>query len=85
MCINRTIRLYILENFLFTDDESILKDDDSFLTKGIIDSHGCSGNHAFHRGVSFGIKVEDDEMLPEIFDSIDNLVAFIQRKQAVVA
>jgi acyl carrier protein len=84
MCINRTIRLYILENFLFTDDESILKDDDSFLTKGIIDSTGVLEIMLFIEE-TFGIKVEDDEMLPENLDSIDNLVAFIQRKQAVVA
>lgn len=84
MCINRTIRLYILENFLFTDDESILKDDDSFLTKGIIDSTGVLEIMLFIEE-TFGIKVEDDEMLPENLDSIDNLVAFIQRKQAVAA
>jgi len=34
---------------------------------------------------TFGIKVNDDEMLPANLDSIDSLVAFIKRKQAVVA
>jgi acyl carrier protein len=34
---------------------------------------------------NFGFRVNDDEMLPANLDSIDNLVAFIQRKQAITA
>ena len=46
--------------------------------------HRYSGNHAFIEE-AFDIKVEDDEMLPEHLDSINNLVAFIQRKQTIAA
>ena len=85
MSIKQTIRRYVLENFLFTDDESALKkDDDSFLAGGIIDSTGVLEIMLFVEE-TFDIKVEDEEMLPENLDSIANLVAFVQRKQAVAA
>ena len=40
MANEQKIRNYILENYLFTDDQSELDNDDSFLDKGIIDSTG---------------------------------------------
>ena len=84
MSSKQTIRRYVLENFLFTDDEAALQDDDSFLAGGIIDSTGVLEIMLFIEE-AFDIKVEDDEMLPEHLDSIKNLVTFIQRKQAVSA
>lgn len=84
MSIKQTIRCYVLENFLFTDDEAALQDGDSFLAEGIIDSTGVLEIMLFIEE-TFDIKVEDDEMLPENLDSIDNLVAFIQRKQFITA
>ena len=84
MSIKQTIRRYVLENFLFTDDDSALQDGDSFLAGGIIDSTGVLEIMLFIEE-TYDIKVEDDEMLPENLDSIDNLVVFIQRKQAVAA
>ena len=40
MSVEQKIRDYILDNYLFTDDQSALADEDSFLDKGIIDSTG---------------------------------------------
>ena len=34
------LRRYVLENFLFSDDDRDLDDDDSFLDRGIVDSTG---------------------------------------------
>ena len=82
MSIKQTIRRYVLENFLFTDDDSVLQDGDSFLAGGIIDSTGVLEIMLFIED-TFDIQVNDDEMLPENLDSVDNLVAFVQRKQAV--
>ena len=79
-----TIRQYILSNLLFTDDESVLQDDESFLDGGIIDSKGVMEIILFIED-TFGIKVNDDEMLPANLDSVDNLVAFIKRKQLIAA
>lgn len=77
----KIIRHYIMENLLFTEDESILQDSDSFLDGGIIDSTGVMEIILFIEE-TFGIKVNDDEMLPANLDSVDNLAAFVQRKQA---
>jgi len=80
----KTIKHYILENLLFTEDESVLHDSDSFLDGGIIDSTGVLEIILFIEE-TFGIKVSDDEMLPANLDSVNNLAAFINRKQAVAA
>ncbi len=84
MNMKKTIRQYILGNLLFTDDDSVLQDNDSFLNEGIIDSTGVLEIILFIED-TFDIKVNDDEMLPANLDSVDNLVAFIQSKQAVAA
>jgi len=64
---------------LFTNDQSVLSNNDSFLNKGILDSTGILELIYFLED-EFGIKVEDDEMIPENLDSIVNLVAFINQK-----
>lgn len=81
MSTEQTLRKFILENYMFTDDDGALKNNDSFLDMGIIDSTGIL-EVIFFLEESFGIKVEDEEMVPENLDSIDNLVAFIARKSA---
>ncbi len=76
------LRQFILENYLFTDDESALNNTDSFLEKGIIDSTGIL-EVIFFIEEQFAFKVADEEMVPENLDSVDNLVHFIARKKAV--
>lgn len=76
----KQIRQYILENFMFTDDDAALKDEESLLTKGVIDSVGALEITQFIEE-TFDIKVREDEMLPENLDSVDNIVAFVARKQ----
>ena len=77
------IRQFILSNFLFTSDESKLKNDDSLLEQGIMDSTGVLELVAFLES-EFGVKVKDDELLPENLDSVDQISAFVARKQASV-
>ncbi|MFV1984299.1 MAG: acyl carrier protein, partial [Thiohalomonadales bacterium] len=77
--IEEKIRGYILENYLFTVDQSELNNDDSFLDKGIIDSTGVL-EIIFFLDEEFGINVEDDEMLPENLDSVFNIVKYIGMK-----
>ena len=76
MSIEKAIRTFILENFLFTDDGEALKNSDSFLTMGIVDSTGIM-EVIFFIEEEFGISVSNDEMVPENLDSVSNLVAFI--------
>lgn len=80
MSVESTLRTFILENYLFTDDESALNNNDSFLNKGIIDSTGIL-EVIFFIEENFELKVADEEMVPENLDSIANLSAFIARKK----
>ena len=81
MEINTAIRHFIIENFLFEEDEN-LKNDTSFLENGIIDSTGILELIMFVEE-TYGISVDDDEMVPENLDSISNITAFIQKKQGL--
>ena len=69
------------ENFMVELDENF-NDDDSFLENGIIDSTGVLELILFLEE-NFGIKVEDDEVVPENLDSINNLKRFIESKVVV--
>ena len=80
MSTEKKVRDYILENYLFSNDESLLRNDESFLDKGIIDSTGILEVISFLEE-QFGIKVEDSEMMPENLDSVNNIVAFVNAKQ----
>jgi len=73
------VRAFIIENFMFGNDEG-LSDDTSFLEEGIIDSTGVLELVDFLEE-TFSIKVDDEELIPENLDSIQNLVAYLSRKQ----
>lgn len=72
------IRNFVIENFLFGKDDG-LKDDSSFLDEGIIDSTGVLELVDFLEE-TFSITVEDEELIPENLDSINNVVAYVERK-----
>ena len=77
----KKIRTYILENYLFTNDESALNSGDSFLEKGILDSTGIL-EVIYFLEETFGIKIDDEEMIPENLDSVSNICGFIDRKRS---
>lgn len=76
------VRHYILENLLFSDDDSELPNDASLLDRGIIDSTGVLEVVMFLEE-AFGIRVKASEMLPENFDSVNNIVRFVERQRSV--
>ena len=55
-------------------------DHDSLLEAGVIDSVMMVGIIA-HLESTYGISVDDDDMVPEHFDSIDRIVAYVKRKR----
>jgi len=75
------IRAYILENLLFTSDDAELADDASLLDRGIVDSTGVL-EIVMYLEEQFAIKVKDSDMLPENFDSVNNMVRFVSRATA---
>lgn len=80
MSVDERVRQYILENFLFSDDPSLLDPDDSFLERGLIDSTGMLEVILFLEE-TYGVKVADEEMIPENLDSVRKIAAFVQRKK----
>jgi acyl carrier protein len=80
MTIESSVSTYVLENYLFTDDESELDRNDSFLEKGILDSTGVLEIILFLEE-KFAIEVTPEEMIPENLDSVSNIVNFIGKKR----
>jgi len=76
------VRMFILENFLFTNDGAALANDESLLKKGIVDSTGMLEIIAYLEE-QFHIKVDDAEMIPENLDSVTRIVQFVSRKSTV--
>jgi acyl carrier protein len=80
MVMEEKLRTFIQNNFLLGDKNRAIKKDESFLQNGIIDSTGVLELVNFIEETN-KIKVEDEELVPENLDSIQNLIAYIQRKQ----
>ena len=79
--VKKQVRDYIVENFLFGDTSTQFSDEDSFMEKGILDSTGILEVITFLEE-TYGIKIEDDELVPENLDSIINIDRFVSRKSA---
>jgi len=75
------IRHFIATNLLYTPDGFSHDNNASFLQEGIIDSLGVMELVAFVQ-TSFKIAVEQSEVIPDNFDSVSKLAAFVQRKVA---
>ena len=84
MSIETLIKSYILENFLFADDNGRLQGDTSFLEEGIVDSTGVLELVMFVEE-TFGTTVEDDEIVPENFDSVEQLARYVRQKMGEAA
>lgn len=74
------IRNYILENYLFTKDSSALGLDDSLLERGIVDSTGML-EVIFFIEEHLGVKIKDEEMIPDNLDSVNKIAEFVQMKR----
>ena len=72
------VKAYIVENFLFGDDSRIGPDTD-FLENGILDSTGVLELVGFLEE-KFGIRVEDDELVPDNMNSLEKITLYISKK-----
>jgi acyl carrier protein len=77
------IREYIDANLFVEGGHASLRDEDSFLEKGIIDSTGVLELVNWME-TTFGFEVGDQELVPENLDSIRRLADFIARKTVKV-
>jgi len=79
--IKQEIREFIIEHYLAGHAKEPLKDSDSFLDKGIVDSIGVIELISFIQD-RYGIKVSVPEIQPENIDTLNNLEKFINSKKA---
>lgn len=73
------IRKFIVQNFLYGQDDGF-QNGASLLDMGLIDSTGVLELVSFVED-NFKINVNDEEIVPENFDSVDNLEKFINWKE----
>ena len=78
--IKEQIRTFVTSNF-YVADPAALKDEESLLDSGVIDSTGVLEVIAFIED-TFSFTVEDMEMLPENLDSIERITNFVIRKKS---
>lgn len=76
--IQKIVRDFIVNNFLFGDD-GLLKEDTSFLDSGVVDSTGILELISFLEE-RFGIRVEDEELVPENLDSLLKVTMYVEKK-----
>lgn len=75
------IRSFVVNTFLFGEDDPELTDDASLLELGIVDSTGILELVAFVES-EFGVQVSDGEMTAENLDSIRRISDYVARKHA---
>lgn len=73
------VRDFLVSNF-YIAEANLLKVDTSLLDQGIIDSTGVLEVIGFIEE-TFGITVEDSELLPENLDSIEGIAQYVVRKK----
>jgi acyl carrier protein len=79
MDIKEQVRSFVTSNF-YVADSALLADNASLLDHGVIDSTGVL-EVIFFIEETFGLKVEDSEMLPDNLDSIERIANFVARKK----
>jgi acyl carrier protein len=77
--IRDSVHAFLLKNF-YVGNEG-LTDGESLLDRGIVDSTGILEVIAYLEE-TFGIRVEDSEILPEHLDSVGAIVRFVEKKKA---
>jgi len=78
--VKAVVRKFLLDNFAMGGGVAI-EDDTSFMEDHILDSTGFIELITFIEE-TFGLAVDDEEMVPENFDSLLNIEAYVARKRA---
>lgn len=76
--LNESIRNFILEKFPLARKRGV-RFDDNLLESGIVDSLGILDLVSFLEQ-RLGITLSDEELIPDNFQTIDRLSAFVQSK-----
>lgn len=77
--IKGVLKKFIIKNYLLGAENAELGYDDSFLGEGIIDSIGIIELVRFIEA-GYGIKTKPADIVPENFDTLNNLERYINKK-----
>lgn len=78
--IQRDVKAFIVDRFLFGQGGDDLGNDDSFLARSLLDSTAVLEMVAFLEE-TYAIQVEDQELVPDNLDSLNKIAAFVSRKK----
>lgn len=79
MDISERITQFIVDNFLFGDTSITFTPDKALLDSGILDSTGVIELVLFLSD-EFGLEVPPEDMLPQYFNTIASLTAYVQQR-----
>ena len=74
------IRGFVIENFLYGAAEDLPPNNQSLIEAEIIDSTGVV-ELVLHVEETYGFRIDEDDITPDNFDSVDRIVAFILAHQ----
>src|SRR5688500_7358728 len=75
------VRKFLNDNMLMGDEVLTMSDDASFLGQNLLDSTGVLELVDFLEQ-SFGVDIEDGDIVPANLDTLSRISAFIDRKRA---
>lgn len=79
--VRQAIALFIAQNFLYEDDASSVDPAVSLFDTGVVDSTGVLEVVSFLEE-EFDISVRDEDLIPENFETVLRLKAYVARRQA---
>ncbi len=78
--IQETIRKFFIDHAWLQAEEELL-DTESLLDRGVIDSMAMVELTAFI-SLTYAFEIEDEDLMPENFDSLAAIAAYIEKKKA---
>ena len=81
MDVPQALEEFIVRNIMVSDGDVSLSWDDSLIASGIVDSLGILRLVAFIEE-NFSVVVDDTEVVPENFETINAMSSLVQRKRS---
>jgi acyl carrier protein len=80
MDVEREVRDFVVQNFFYGDESVPLKETDSFIERGIVDSTGVLEIVNFLES-RYGIAMLDGDLIPDHLDSIQKIARFVRGRR----
>ena len=81
MDVETTLREFIEQNFVARKGQRQLSNEESLLDSGLVDSTGIFELVGFIER-TFNLEIDDTDIVPENFETVNSLAAFVRSRQA---